>query len=169
MPRTKCGPLHDICRLTQSVVMGFGKLWQSLAVQPSVAMTRQFHNGMIVWVQNDGEYPEPFPVTNRVKQAKSKVQTDVLDELLYADDMAKNVSTERNMQEFQHEKDWGSVPASTWKANHYSEWTKTDSLQSLCLCWSFTTQSATRSCRAGQLIVALFLGRLRSSKRLTST
>ena len=33
---------------------------------------------------------------------------------------------------------------------------------------SFAAQSTTRSCRAGQLIVALFLGRLRP-KRLTST
>ena len=33
------------------------------------------------------------------------------------------------------------------------------------ICWSFTAQSTTRSCRAGQLIVALFLGRLRPSKR----
>ena len=32
-------------------------------------------------------------------QAKSKVQADVPVELLYADDMAKNVSTERKMQE----------------------------------------------------------------------
>ena len=32
-------------------------------------------------------------------QDKSKVQTDVLDELLYADDTAKNASTERKMQE----------------------------------------------------------------------
>ena len=32
-------------------------------------------------------------------QAKSKVQTGVLDELLYADEMAKNASTERKMQE----------------------------------------------------------------------
>ena len=39
----------------------------------------------------------------------------------------------------------------------------------VCLCWSFTAQSTTRSCRAGQLKVALFLGRLRPSKRLTST
>ena len=37
------------------------------------------------------------------------------------------------------------------------------------LYWSFTAQSITRSCRAGQLIVALFLGRLRPSKRLTTT
>ena len=33
----------------------------------------------------------------------------------------------------------------------------------------FTAQSTTRPCRAGQLIVALFLGRLRPSKRLNST
>ena len=31
-------------------------------------------------------------------QAKTKVQTDVLDELLYADDMDKNASTEAKMQ-----------------------------------------------------------------------
>ena len=29
----------------------------------------------------------------------------------------------------------------------------------VCLCWSFTAQSTMRSCRAGKLIVALFLGR----------
>ena len=99
---------------------------------------------MLVRVQNDGEYSEPFLVTNGVKQgcvlaptlfsmmfsamltdafqdcdagspiryrfdgklfnlrrlqARFKVQTDVLDELLYADDMAKNAKTEEKMQE----------------------------------------------------------------------
>ena len=39
----------------------------------------------------------------------------------------------------------------------------------VCLCWNFMAQSTTRSCRAGQLIVALFLGRLRPSKRLSRT
>ena len=39
----------------------------------------------------------------------------------------------------------------------------------VCLCWSFTAQSTMRSCRAGQLTVTLFLGRLRPSKRLTGT
>ena len=34
----------------------------------STAMVRQFHDGMQVRVQNDGEYSEPFPVTNRIKQ-----------------------------------------------------------------------------------------------------
>ena len=33
-------------------------------------------------------------------QAKSKVQTEVVDKLLYVDDMAKNASTERKMIEF---------------------------------------------------------------------
>ena len=98
-------------------------------------MVRQFHDGMQAHVQNDGEFSEPFELTNGVKQgcvmaptpfsmmfsamlmdafqdsdtgfpiryrfdgnifnlrrmqAKTKVQTDVLDELLYADDMGKN-------------------------------------------------------------------------------
>ena len=35
----------------------------------------------------------------RKLQAKSKVQTGVLDELLYADVIARNASTERMMQE----------------------------------------------------------------------
>ena len=108
-----------------------------------IAMVRQFHDGMKARVQNDGEFSEPFEVTNGVKQgcvlaptlfsmmisamlmdafqdsdtgfpiryrfdgnifnlrrlqAKTKVQTDVLDELLYADDMDKNANTEAKMQ-----------------------------------------------------------------------
>ena len=39
----------------------------------------------------------------------------------------------------------------------------------VCLCWGFTVQSTTRSCRAGQLIVVLFLGRLSLPKWFTST
>ena len=31
-------------------------------------MVRQFHDGMLARVQNDGEYSDPFPVTNGVKQ-----------------------------------------------------------------------------------------------------
>ena len=106
-------------------------------------MVRQFHDGMQARVQNDGEYSEPFPVTNGVKQgcvmaptlfsmmfsamltdafqdvdagfpiryrfdgkllnlrrlqAKSKVQTDVVDKLLYADDLAENAKSEEKMQ-----------------------------------------------------------------------
>ena len=104
-----------------------------------IAIVRQFYDGMQARVQNDGEYSEPFPVTNGVKQgcvmaptlfsmmfsamltdafqdvdagfpiryrfdgkllnlrrlqAKSKVQTDVVDKLLYADDLAENAKSE---------------------------------------------------------------------------
>ena len=41
--------------------------------------------------------------------------------------------------------------------------TKMQKLLFVCLCWDFTAQATTRSCWAGQLIVALFLGRLRPS------
>ena len=98
---------------------------------------------MLAKVQNDGEFSDPFPVTNGVKQgcalastlfsmmfsamlpdafqdgdngipiryrfagklfnlrrlqAKSKVQTEVLDEFLSVDDMAKGAPTEEKMQ-----------------------------------------------------------------------
>ena len=103
-------------------------------------MVRHFHDGMLAWVQNDGEFSDPFPVTNGVKQgcvlaptlfsmmfsamltaafqdgdsgipiryhfdwklrrlqAKSKVQTEVLDKFLFADDMENGAPTEEKMQ-----------------------------------------------------------------------
>ena len=33
-----------------------------------IALVREFHDGMLARAQNDGEYFEPFPVTNGVKQ-----------------------------------------------------------------------------------------------------
>ena len=108
-----------------------------------VAMVRQFHDGMLAQVQNDGEFSDPFAVTNGVNQgcvlaptlfslmfsamltaafqdgdngipiryrfdgklfnlrrlqAKSKMQTEVLDEFLFADDMAKGAPTDEKMQ-----------------------------------------------------------------------
>ena len=108
-----------------------------------IAMVRQFHDGMLARVQNYGEFSDPFPVTNGIKQscvlaptlfsmvfsamhtaafqdgdnsipiryrfdgklfnrrrlqAKPKVQTEVLGEFLFADDMAKVVPTEEKMQ-----------------------------------------------------------------------
>ena len=33
-----------------------------------IAVVRQFHHGMLARVQNDGEFSDPFPVTNGVKQ-----------------------------------------------------------------------------------------------------
>ena len=108
-----------------------------------IAMVRQFHDGMLARVQNDGEFSDPFTATNGVKQgcvlastlfsmmfsamltdafqdcdngipiryrfdgklfnlrklqAKSKVQTEVLDEFLFADDIVKGAPTEEKMQ-----------------------------------------------------------------------
>ena len=108
-----------------------------------IAMVRQFRDGMLARVQNDGEFSDPFSVTNGVKQgcvlastlfsmmfsamiteafqdgdsgipiryrfdgklfslrrlqAKCKVQTEVLDEFLFADDMAKGAPAEEKMQ-----------------------------------------------------------------------
>ena len=119
---------------------GLWKIMAKFGCPPRyIEMVRQFHDGMQARVQNDGEYSEPFPVTNGVKQgsvtaptlfsmmlsamltdvfqdvdagfpiryrfdgkllnlrmlqAKSKVQTDVVDKLLYADDLAKNAKSE---------------------------------------------------------------------------
>ena len=33
-----------------------------------IAIVRQFHDGMLARIQNDGEFSDPFPVTNGVKQ-----------------------------------------------------------------------------------------------------
>ena len=108
-----------------------------------IAMKWQFHDGMLARVQSDGEFSDPFPVTNGVKQgcvlastlfsmmfsamltdafqdrdngiliryridgklfnlrrlqAKSKMQTEVLDEFLCAVDIAKGAPTEEKMQ-----------------------------------------------------------------------
>ena len=46
----------------------FGKLLRSLSVRPFIAIVRQFHEGMLARVQKDGEFSNPFPVTNGVKQ-----------------------------------------------------------------------------------------------------
>ena len=156
---------------------GLSKIMAKFGCPPRfIAMVRQFHGGMQARVQNDGEFSEPFEVTNGVKQgcvlaqtlfsmmfsvmlmdafqdsdigfpiryrfygnifnlrrlqAKTKVQTDVLDELLYADDMDKNASSEAKIQRAMvqvsqscdnydltistKKKDRGCTPTSTWK------------------------------------------------------
>ena len=61
-------------------------LWKIMAkfgcLTKFIAMVRQFHNGMLARVQNDGEFSDPFPVTNGVKQGcvlgPNSVQHDVL-------------------------------------------------------------------------------------------
>ena len=48
---------------------GLWKIMADVGCPPRyIAMVRQFHDGMQARVQNDGEYSEPFPVTNGVKQ-----------------------------------------------------------------------------------------------------
>ena len=45
------------------------ELWKKFECPPRfIAMVRQFHNGMTARVKNDGEYSEPIPVANGVKQ-----------------------------------------------------------------------------------------------------
>ena len=82
-------------------------------------------NGIPIKYRFDGKL---FKV--RRLQAKSKVQTEVLDEFLFADDMAKGAPTEEKMQKDVDQvsdscdsydltisiKNWGSISASTWKA-----------------------------------------------------
>ena len=127
----------DSCEGLWKIMAKFGYLTKF------IAMVRQFHDGMLARVQNDGVISDPFSVTNGVKQgcvlaptlfsmmfsamltaafqdgdnginiryhfnwklfnlrrlqAKSKVQTEVLDEFLFAEDMAKGAPTEEKMQ-----------------------------------------------------------------------
>ena len=44
---------------------GLWKIMTKFGCPPRyIAMVRQFHDGMQARIQNDGEYSEPFPVTN---------------------------------------------------------------------------------------------------------
>ena len=48
---------------------GLWKIMAKFGCPPrDIAMVRQFHDGIQARVKNDGEYSEPFPVTNGVKQ-----------------------------------------------------------------------------------------------------
>ena len=40
-----------------------------------IAMVQEFHDGMLARVQSDGEFSDPFPVTNVVKQGCVLVST----------------------------------------------------------------------------------------------
>ena len=57
--------------LTKAFDTVFG-LWKIMAKfgcpAKFIAMVRQFHDGLLARVQNDGEFSDPFPVTNAVKQ-----------------------------------------------------------------------------------------------------
>ena len=48
---------------------GLWKIMEQFGCPPRfITMVRQFRDGMQARVQNDGEYSEPFPMTNGVKQ-----------------------------------------------------------------------------------------------------
>ena len=55
------------------------RLWKIMAKfscpAKFIAMVRQFHDGMLARVQSDGEFSDPFPVTNGVKQGCVLVST----------------------------------------------------------------------------------------------
>ena len=55
---------------------GLWKIMDKFGCPPrSIAMVRQFHDGMQTRVQKDGEFSEPFEVTNWVKQGCVMAQT----------------------------------------------------------------------------------------------
>ena len=57
---------------------GLWKIMAKFGCPPRyIAMVRQFHDGMQARVQNDGEYSEPFPVTNGVKQGCDNFQLTI--------------------------------------------------------------------------------------------
>ena len=73
MPGTECGPLHDLCRPYQSIwhsqSWGTWKIMTKFGCPAKfIAMVRQFHDGMFARVQKDGEFPDSFSGTDRVKQ-----------------------------------------------------------------------------------------------------
>ena len=182
MPRTECivdlyMTFVDLTKAFDTVSRdGLCKIMSKFGCPPRFkALVRQFHDDTQARVQNDGEFSDPFEVTNGIKQgsvlaltlfsmmfsamlmdafqdsdtgfpiryrfdgnlfnlrrlqAKTKVQTYVLDELVYADAMDKNASSEAKMQRTMDQisqscdnydltistkKNRGCTPTSTWK------------------------------------------------------
>ena len=105
MPGTECGSLHDLCWPYQSIwhsqswgtLENYGKVWLFCQIHSNcVAVPDAFQdgdNGIPMRYRFDGKL-----FNLRRLQAKSKVQTEVLDEFLFADNMAKGVPTEEKMQ-----------------------------------------------------------------------
>ena len=60
----------DVTRAFETVILE-GLWWKIIAKfgcpAKYIAMVRQFHDSILVRVQNDGEFFYPFPVTNGVK------------------------------------------------------------------------------------------------------
>ena len=60
----------DLTKAFDTVIRdGFWKIMAKFGCPARfIAMVRQLHDGMLARVQNDGEYSEPFLVTNGVQQ-----------------------------------------------------------------------------------------------------
>ena len=139
-------------------------------------MEKQFHDGMLARVQNDGEYSDPFPVTNGVKKGCVSVvltaafqegdngipiryrfdwklfnlrrlqsEAKVLDEFLFADDMAKGAPTEERIQKGVDQVSDSCLSTSTWQAlqgaHHYSERSQIASGRQVHLPWKHIVKS----------------------------
>ena len=80
MPGTEHGPLHDLLltlpnHLIHSVMRSLENMAKFGCSTEFIAMVRQFHDGLHARVQNDGEFSDPFLVTNDVKQGCVLAQT----------------------------------------------------------------------------------------------
>ena len=59
----------DLTKAFDTVSRGLWKIMAKFGCPAKfIAMVRQFHDGMLARVQNDGDFSDPFPVTNGVKQ-----------------------------------------------------------------------------------------------------
>ena len=67
MPRTKCGPLHDLCRLTKAFdAVNRDEFWKIMSIKVyTIAMVLQFHDNTLARVRNDREYTEPFTESSK--------------------------------------------------------------------------------------------------------
>ena len=73
MPRTESRLMHDAYVLTTVCDTvsrdGLWKITAKLRCSPEfIAIVRQFHDGMQAQCQNDGEFSEPYKLTDWVKQ-----------------------------------------------------------------------------------------------------
>ena len=77
MPGTECGPLHYLTKAFDTVSReGFWKIMAKVGILAKfIAMVRQFHDGMLAQIQNDGCFSDPFSVINGTKQGCVLVST----------------------------------------------------------------------------------------------
>ena len=103
-------------------------------------MVRQFHDDMQARVQNDGEFSEPFEVTNGVRQGCGMAPTlfSIMFSAMLMDAFQDSETGfpirycfDGNIFNLRRLQDRGCTLASTWKTvhltNYHCEWTKTES------------------------------------------